>query len=148
MWPLFYFLFYPRLEDVAERFRSQLHCCPCPGTQRASLTSVAVHGDVISPEPVGDVSMQGWQLAGGCRSPHCLYFCWLCHMSATETDDVGSVPPSYFCIDISVSIMGESIPASPAPGSSERCQCRGCSSLPLASVGFLAGCSLQAVPAP
>lgn len=93
--------------------------------------------------------MQGWQLAGGCRSPHCLYFCWLCHMSATETDDVvGSVPPSYFCIDISVSIMGESIPASPAPGSSERCQCRGCSSLPLASVGFLSGCSLQAVPAP
>lgn len=44
------------------------------GTSRVSLPSVVVHGDVASPEPVGDVSMQGWQLAGGCRSPHCLYF--------------------------------------------------------------------------
>lgn len=46
-----------------------------------SVTPLWLWG-VIRAEPVGDVSMQDWQLAGGCRSPHSLYFCCLCHVSS------------------------------------------------------------------
>lgn len=46
-----------------------------------SVTPLWLWG-VIRAEPVGDVTMQDWQLAGGCRSPHSLYFCCLCHVSA------------------------------------------------------------------
>lgn len=49
--------------------------------------------------------MQGWQLAGGCGSPHSLYFCCLCHMNTTKTDDViESVPLSYLCMHLQVCV--------------------------------------------
>lgn len=70
------------------------------------------HGRLRSPilrravgraEPPEAISMQSWQLAGGCGSPHSLYFCCLCHMNTAKTDDaIASVPPSYFCIDLRV----------------------------------------------
>lgn len=62
-------------------------------------------------EAVEAVRMQGWQLAGGWGSPHSFYFCCLCHMDATTTDDViGLVPPRYFCIDLWVCVA-EPLPA-------------------------------------
>lgn len=85
--------------------------------------------------------MQGWQLAGGCRSPHSLYFCCLCHVSAQRQPMLSD--QSLWAI--SASILKESVPAPPlSPRPNVHCQCS--SALPL-TCGVLSGC-FQAAPAP
>lgn len=114
------------------------------GAQHTRLPFLIVCWAVTRAEAVEAVSMQGWQLAGGCASPHSLYFCCLCHVNATKTDDViGLVPPSYFSIDLRVRV---SEPPLWVPASAAGLQLF---HLP-PSLGRwdLAGCSLQAPPAP
>lgn len=69
------------------------------------------------------VSMQGQQLAGGCGSPHSLYFCCLYHMNTAKTDDViGSVPSGCFCVGLCM------LQACPWPGApTAPCVQGGCS---------------------
>lgn len=80
-----------------------------PSTQNSPFPSCWA---VRRAEAARAISMQGWQLAGGCGSPHSLYFCCLCHMNAAKTDDViGSVPPCYSCSDLT----GPCVRAPPLP---------------------------------
>lgn len=100
---------------------------------------------VTRAEAAEAVSMQGWQLAGGCASPHSLYFCGVHMTQATKTDDViGSVSPSCFCIDLQVHVSAFPLPC----GSWRAALGSGCSACPSLCWWGSAVCSLQAPPAP